>query len=214
MFYQGEADRRQESVSADRTVRRHLGTVDTPVEFVWETNLERRDVGAVFDIDTGNHIMEPSVKTTRRLSHQGVFNVLSRSVRKRRIDDKVLISSGILHAETDRIDQREQLRTGACKIQTCILIINFRLRAVGIRHAGVIHLDACELQFSVIDFIRGCASESLPDGIDFVERPVQIRHSAGRKKLLPESGLINYRPGIHIVIKVQDGNPLGAVSEN
>ena len=214
MFYQGEADRRQEAVSADSAVRRHLATVNPPVKFVRKTDLERRDVGAVFDIDTGNHIMESSVKTTRRLSHQGVFNVLSRSVRKRRIDDKVLISSGILHAETDRIDQREQLRTGACKIQTCILVINLRLRAVGIRHAGVIHLDACELQFSEIGLIRGRSTEALPDGIDLVARPVQIRRSAGREKLLSESGFVDHRPGIHIVIKVQHGDSLGAIAEN
>ena len=158
--------------------------------------------------------MESSVKTTRRLSHQGVFNVLGRSVRKRCIDDKVLISSGILHAETDRIDQRKQPGTSSGKIQTCILVINLRLRAIGICHAGIIYLDACELQFSVIDFIRGRASESLPDGIDFVERPIQIRRSARREKILSESGFVNHRPGIHIVVEIQHGNSLGAVSEN
>ena len=158
--------------------------------------------------------MESSVKTTRRLSHQGVFNVLSRSVRKRRINDKVLISSGILHAETDRIDQREQPRAGARKIQACILVINLRLSAVGIRYACIIHLNACKFQLSEIGLIRGRSTEALPDGIDLVARPVQIRRSAGREKLLPESGFVDHRPGIHIVIKVQHGDSLGAVTEN
>ena len=100
-----------------------------------------------------------------------VLNVLDCAVRKGRIQNEVLEVARRLNVKADGIDQGEQIRARAGKIDARIFIRYFRNRRVAPSDPRVIYRNPRQLKFSLTgDLSRGIGS--LTDYIDNVIRSV------------------------------------------
>ena len=103
----------------------------------------------------------------------GILDVFDTSVRECRVNDKGLICPRRLNIKAHSIDQRQEPRTGAGKINSGILIRYLRDIGVVPDNAGIIDRNSGEFQFLLSrNFSR--TRSSLPDGIDFITISIQV----------------------------------------
>ena len=213
LLHQRETDTRQPMVSARPCEILHLRLIVSPVQLIGKAHSDCCDIGTVFHINPGYHIVNAALCGRHVAVICRIFNVLHRTVRKCRIENERLVYTWRLKVKAHSIDEREQLRTRTRKVDARVLVRDFRNIISIPSHPRVVDLNAGEFIFTMAGkFSR--YMEGLCNAIYPITRRVKMSDSSRNQEGGSEMCFFRLRPGIHIVVLIQDRNPLSCISDH